>query len=629
MSVTSGFFNSLNGDRKYNAEQMSAIFNGIINDGVFANIGDVFQVLANGTDNEITVGVGRAWFNGAWVYNDSILPLEADTSELILNRYDAVVIEIDHRDSGRKGDIKIIKGTPSASPSYPTLTRTADLNQYPLAYIYRGANTTSINQANLTNMIGTSSCPYITGILQVTNIDNVVAQWQAQWAVWSAQWPQWEAMWDQWFSEQTQDVDAETSAWLSEMQSDFNSWFTNLQIILDGDVAGNLADQILELQNRFTTLAEERAVYIPIQDSTNVDIFDSNGNQIEGRTVMGADTGEGGSGGGTAGGPVSGDLDMLGHRIYNLGDPTEDLDAVNKKYAEENFLPLTGGAIGGSLGFQKQLNGQSLIDKVQDETNDYGFQLSDTSIAGAEAKVTISGKDQKLTFTTKPTAEGAETAREVIHEGNLVAKVSANVEAADIGAASSTSLSNHTSNSTVHITSSERSTWNSKQSSITGGASSITSSNLTANRALISSSSGKVAVSAVTATELGYLDGVTSKIQTQLNVLKSTIINDTGKVAYGEYAGDDTRNRRIDVGFKPYLIFIEPDTWANWDSLYWINPNSDYSAPRYWLSEHNTNNSSFVDAYSYGFQVNGGSSSGGGKNYNRKGTNYTWVVVGV
>src|SRR5690554_3055905 len=52
---------------------------------------------------------------------------------------------------------------------------------------------------------------------------------------------------------------------------------------------------------------------------------------------------------------------------------------------------------------------------------------------------------------------------------------------------------------------------------ITGGASTITSSNLTASRALISNSSGKVAVSAVTSTELGYLDGVTSAIQTQLN----------------------------------------------------------------------------------------------------------------
>lgn len=56
-----------------------------------------------------------------------------------------------------------------------------------------------------------------------------------------------------------------------------------------------------------------------------------------------------------------------------------------------------------------------------------------------------------------------------------------------------------------------------KQDKITGGATSITSSNLTASRALVSDGSGKVAVSAVTSTELGYLDGVTSNIQTQLN----------------------------------------------------------------------------------------------------------------
>ena len=52
---------------------------------------------------------------------------------------------------------------------------------------------------------------------------------------------------------------------------------------------------------------------------------------------------------------------------------------------------------------------------------------------------------------------------------------------------------------------------------IAGAVSTITSSNLTASRALVSNSSGKIAVSAVTSTELGYLDGVTSAIQTQLN----------------------------------------------------------------------------------------------------------------
>ena len=57
----------------------------------------------------------------------------------------------------------------------------------------------------------------------------------------------------------------------------------------------------------------------------------------------------------------------------------------------------------------------------------------------------------------------------------------------------------------------------SKQDTVVGGASTITEDNLTASRALISNSSGKVAVSNVTSTELGYLDGVTSNVQTQLN----------------------------------------------------------------------------------------------------------------
>ena len=57
----------------------------------------------------------------------------------------------------------------------------------------------------------------------------------------------------------------------------------------------------------------------------------------------------------------------------------------------------------------------------------------------------------------------------------------------------------------------------SKQDTIIGGASTITTSNLTANRALVSNGSGKVAASVVTSTELGYLDGVTSNVQAQLN----------------------------------------------------------------------------------------------------------------
>jgi len=63
----------------------------------------------------------------------------------------------------------------------------------------------------------------------------------------------------------------------------------------------------------------------------------------------------------------------------------------------------------------------------------------------------------------------------------------------------------------------------SKQATITGAATTIDDTNLTASRAVVSDGSGKVAASAVTATELGYVDGVTSAIQTQIDSKQATI----------------------------------------------------------------------------------------------------------
>jgi len=73
------------------------------------------------------------------------------------------------------------------------------------------------------------------------------------------------------------------------------------------------------------------------------------------------------------------------------------------------------------------------------------------------------------------------------------------------------------------VTSAIQPQLNGKQATITGGASTVTSANLTANRAVISSATGKLVVSTVTDTQLGYVSGVTSAIQTQLNGKQATI----------------------------------------------------------------------------------------------------------
>ena len=66
------------------------------------------------------------------------------------------------------------------------------------------------------------------------------------------------------------------------------------------------------------------------------------------------------------------------------------------------------------------------------------------------------------------------------------------------------------------VTSAIQTQLNAKQATITGAATTIDTEDLTASRALVSDGSGKVAVSSVTSTEIGYLSGVTSSVQTQI-----------------------------------------------------------------------------------------------------------------
>lgn len=228
MSVTSGFYNSLNGDRRYNAEQMSALFDTLINDGVLANVGSAFAVNAS-TGMKISVGVGRAWFNSTWLYNDAPLSITLDAPEVLLDRYDAVVLEINHNESVRAGSIKVIKGTPASSPQIPAMTEETEVHQYPLAYIYLKAGSSEITQADITNKIGTSDCPYVTGILQVQSIDKNVAQWMDEW---------------------DQLVDAK--------EEEFNVWFDAIKSALEGDIATQLASRILSLEDGTTPAGDAK-----------------------------------------------------------------------------------------------------------------------------------------------------------------------------------------------------------------------------------------------------------------------------------------------------------------------------------------------------------------------------------
>ena len=83
--------------------------------------------------------------------------------------------------------------------------------------------------------------------------------------------------------------------------------------------------------------------------------------------------------------------------------------------------------------------------------------------------------------------------------------------------------------------------WISVTADITGAASTVVTANLTANRAVISNGSGKIDVSTVTSTELGYLSGVSSNIQTQLGTKQATITGAATTIV----SSDLTLNRAV------------------------------------------------------------------------------------
>jgi len=76
----------------------------------------------------------------------------------------------------------------------------------------------------------------------------------------------------------------------------------------------------------------------------------------------------------------------------------------------------------------------------------------------------------------------------------------------------------------------------------------------TASRALVSDGSGFVSASAVTATELGYVSGVTSSIQSQLNTLDSTISNFEWQPSALDYVTDNTAAPATEVSGDRYIL---------------------------------------------------------------------------
>lgn len=168
MAVTYGYFNSVNGDRKYNADQMSNYFDGLISNGVYQTVGNGLVVSA-GSGMNVTVGTGRAMINCKWLKNDSALTVPITAANATLPRYTAVVARLDVLN--RQMLITTVDGTPASTPTKPTPTVSNTIVELVLAYVYVAANATSISSSNITDTRSDDTvCGWVQGIVAGSQI---------------------------------------------------------------------------------------------------------------------------------------------------------------------------------------------------------------------------------------------------------------------------------------------------------------------------------------------------------------------------------------------------------------------------------------------------------------------------
>ena len=204
MAQRYGFFNSVNNDRIYDASDVARFLKKFFTNGVFNN---TLQVMAN--DNmTVSVSTGQANIEGYSYENDEELVLDIADADSTLSRIDSVIVRLDL--NNRQITSQILQGNYASTPSQPTIIRTGSVYDLRLANISVPAGATRITTDMITDTRFTSDCGNVVGAVQQIDTDDIFRQYETM----------------------------------------FNNWFSELQVELDGNVAANLENQIIGLENK-------------------------------------------------------------------------------------------------------------------------------------------------------------------------------------------------------------------------------------------------------------------------------------------------------------------------------------------------------------------------------------------
>lgn len=184
MAQHSGFFNALesegNYDRKYNADDYTSNMAAIISTGVRRSTQNDLRVTASGLT--LTVGIGRAWIDGRWYFNDTAIDIATVTPPTgSQSRVDGVYLHADSNLSVRSITLLYKAGTPSASPTSPACVRDGGIYEIMLASVLVAPNAESVTVTD--KRPDSTVCGWITSPIGYSdyfeNLDTEFNEWFA------------------------------------------------------------------------------------------------------------------------------------------------------------------------------------------------------------------------------------------------------------------------------------------------------------------------------------------------------------------------------------------------------------------------------------------------------------------
>lgn len=187
MAFYTGFYNSINKDRLYTAEDMNLPYKRIVSNGVFAKTSEEsstdFQVISNGSMS-VTILAGNGIFKDKWAELTSPQIIALATSHTLLDRIDSIIVRIDETEDVRAGSIIVRSGDYATNPTPPSLVDETNIKEYRLANVYVGANVETIGQDVIEDTRPTAECGWVHNLLWDSDISATYKQWQAQFDNW-------------------------------------------------------------------------------------------------------------------------------------------------------------------------------------------------------------------------------------------------------------------------------------------------------------------------------------------------------------------------------------------------------------------------------------------------------------